>query len=187
MNYDVNNICFWQVKPRTPKWPVHPILSLILLPQTASPAGMMLTSPNSKFVERFRWKQFVSYPVNLIWYVGLSLSSEHNNVACPTTASVQEPSMSSTEVTPRQKTKRKQKRKGRKKVEKKKVKQRQRHRTPSGVPEQESGCSLLQSLVRRLLTLHVTLIWSNLPTYHSAFNQFRALKFNLIVQPACPL
>lgn len=171
MNYDVNNICFSQVKPRTPKWLVHPILSLILLPQTASPAGMMLTSPNSKFMERFRWKQFILYSINLIGYVGLSLSSEHNNVACPTTASVQEPSISSTEVTPRKKTKRK----------------RQRHRTPSGVPEQESGCSLVQNLVRRLVTLHVTLIWSNLPTYHSAFNQFRALKFNVIVQPACQL
>lgn len=107
-------------------------------------------------------------------YVGLSLSSEHNNVACPTTASVQEPSVSSTEVTPRKKTKRKQKCKGRRKVEKKKERQRHRHRTPSGIPEQESGCSLVQNLVRRLVPLHVTLMSSTLPTCHSAFNRFRA-------------
>lgn len=90
--------------------------------------------------------------------VGLSPSSEHNNVACPTTASVHELSSSSAEITPRKKARRKQKRKGRKKVEKKKEKKRQRHRTPSGVPEQESGCSLVQILVRGLVNLHVTFV-----------------------------
>ncbi|XP_070836775.1 mitogen-activated protein kinase kinase kinase 14 [Chaetodon trifascialis] len=75
-----------------------------------------------------------------------SLSSEHNNVACPTTASIQEPSSSSAPLTPRRKTRKRQKRKGKKKLEKKKEKQRHRHRMPSGVPEQESGGSLVQIL-----------------------------------------
>lgn len=80
-------------------------------------------------------------------YVCFSLSSEQNNVACPTTASIQEPSSSSAQLTPRKKTRKKQKRKGKKKQENKKEKQRQRHRMPSGVPEQESGSSLVQILV----------------------------------------
>ncbi|XP_041812815.1 mitogen-activated protein kinase kinase kinase 14 [Chelmon rostratus] len=75
-----------------------------------------------------------------------SLSSEHNNVACPTTASIQEPSSSSAPLTPRRKTRKRQKRKGKKKLEKKKEKPRHRHRMPSGVPEQESGSSLVQIL-----------------------------------------
>lgn len=68
MGYEVNNICFSQVKPRTLKWLVHPILNLTLPPQTASSAGMMFASPNSKFISRFRWKQLVLYTVyfNLI-------------------------------------------------------------------------------------------------------------------------
>lgn len=74
-----------------------------------------------------------------------SLSSERNNVACPTTASIQELSSSSALLTPRKKTRRRQKRKGKKKQEKKKGKRRHRHRIPSGtVPEQESGSSLVQ-------------------------------------------
>ncbi|XP_069570790.1 mitogen-activated protein kinase kinase kinase 14 [Brachyistius frenatus] len=76
----------------------------------------------------------------------ISLSSEHNNVACPTTASIQELSSLSAQLTPRKKSRRKQKRKGKKKVERTKERQRQRHRTPSGVPEQESGRSLVQIL-----------------------------------------
>ncbi|CAJ1076112.1 mitogen-activated protein kinase kinase kinase 14 [Xyrichtys novacula] len=82
-----------------------------------------------------------------------SLSSEHNNVACPTPASVQQPSNSSAQLSPRKKAKKKQKHKGRKKVEKKKKEkqqqqqqQRQRHLTSSGVPEQESGRSLVRIL-----------------------------------------
>ncbi|KAM4531109.1 mitogen-activated protein kinase kinase kinase 14 isoform 1-T1 [Odontesthes bonariensis] len=78
-------------------------------------------------------------------YVG-SLSSEHNNVACPTTASVQQPGCSSAHLTPRQRGRRRQKRKGKKKPEKRKERQQQRHRTPSGVPEQESGTSLVPIL-----------------------------------------
>ncbi|XP_059204243.1 mitogen-activated protein kinase kinase kinase 14 [Centropristis striata] len=70
-----------------------------------------------------------------------SIPSEHNNVACPTTASVQEPGSSSAQLTPRKRARKRQKRKGKKKLEKKKEKQRQRHRMPSGVPEQESGSS----------------------------------------------
>lgn len=85
-------------------------------------------------------------------YLFFSTSSEHNNVACPTTASVQELSSSSAQLTPRKKAKRRQKRKGKKKLEKKE-KQQHRHRMPSGVPEQESGCSLVQILVRILVIL----------------------------------
>ncbi|XP_053194789.1 mitogen-activated protein kinase kinase kinase 14 [Scomber japonicus] len=75
-----------------------------------------------------------------------SSPSEHNNVACPTTASVQELSSSSTQPTPKKKTRKRQKRKGKKKLEKNKEKPRHRHRVPSGVPEQESGDSLVQIL-----------------------------------------
>ncbi|XP_070779180.1 mitogen-activated protein kinase kinase kinase 14 isoform X2 [Enoplosus armatus] len=81
-----------------------------------------------------------------------NLSSEHNNVACPTTASIQGPSSSSAQLTQRKKTRKKQKRKGKKKLEKKKEKQRYRHRMPSGVPEQESGSSLVQILEESSLT-----------------------------------
>lgn len=98
------------------------------------------------------YQEFISMP-----YFCFSLSSEHNNVACPTTASVQELSSSSAQLAPRKKAKRRQKRKGKKKLEKKKEKQQHRHRMPSGVPEQESGCSLVQILVR-ILAILVTLI-----------------------------
>lgn len=81
-----------------------------------------------------------------------SLSSEHNNVACPTTASIQEPNSSSAQFSPRKKTRKRQKRKGKKKLEKKKEKQRLRHRMRSGVPEQESGSSLVQILEESSLT-----------------------------------
>ncbi|XP_067472203.1 mitogen-activated protein kinase kinase kinase 14 [Thunnus thynnus] len=75
----------------------------------------------------------------------VSRHSEHNNVACPTSASIQELSRSSTQLTPRRRTRKRQKRKGKKKLEKKE-KQRHRHRVPSGVPEQESGSSLVRIL-----------------------------------------
>ncbi|KAM6913587.1 mitogen-activated protein kinase kinase kinase 14 isoform 1-T2 [Lycodopsis pacificus] len=75
-----------------------------------------------------------------------SLPAEHNNVACPTTACAQEPSSSSAQLSPRKKNRKRQKRKGKKKVEKKKERQRHRHRMPSGVPEQESGSSLVRIL-----------------------------------------
>ncbi|XP_071327073.1 mitogen-activated protein kinase kinase kinase 14 isoform X2 [Trachinotus anak] len=74
-----------------------------------------------------------------------SLSSEHNNVACPTTASVQEPNSSSAQLKSRKKNRKRQKRKERKRLEKKE-KQRHRHRMPSGVPEQESRSSRVQIL-----------------------------------------
>uniref|UniRef100_A0A3Q0S1R8 Mitogen-activated protein kinase kinase kinase 14a n=1 Tax=Amphilophus citrinellus TaxID=61819 RepID=A0A3Q0S1R8_AMPCI len=73
------------------------------------------------------------------------LSSDQNNVACPTTASVQEPNTSP--PSPRKKTHRGQKRKGKRKQKTKKEKQRQRRRMPSGVPEQESGSSSVSILV----------------------------------------
>lgn len=61
-------------------------------------------------------------------------------MARPTTAYVQGAQPAS-----RKKTRRKQKRKGKKKVvERGKEKQRARQRMPSGVPEQESGCSPIQ-------------------------------------------
>uniref|UniRef100_A0A669EZM8 Protein kinase domain-containing protein n=1 Tax=Oreochromis niloticus TaxID=8128 RepID=A0A669EZM8_ORENI len=74
-----------------------------------------------------------------------SLSSDQNNVACQTMATIQEASTSI--LSPRKSTHRRQKRKGkRKKQQKKKDKQRQRRRMPSGVPEQESGSSLIPIL-----------------------------------------
>ncbi|XP_024127220.1 mitogen-activated protein kinase kinase kinase 14 [Oryzias melastigma] len=76
-----------------------------------------------------------------------SLSSERNNVAYPTTASYQEQSSFSPNFSPRKKNRRKQKRKGaKKKKERRTDNQRQRQRTPSGVPEQESGSSHTQIL-----------------------------------------
>ncbi|XP_034045758.1 mitogen-activated protein kinase kinase kinase 14 isoform X2 [Thalassophryne amazonica] len=71
-----------------------------------------------------------------------SLSSEHNNVASPTTASVQQPICSSAQLIPRKKTRKRQKRKEKKKVDK--TKEKQQHPLSSGVPEQESGSSLDQ-------------------------------------------
>ncbi|XP_051904588.1 mitogen-activated protein kinase kinase kinase 14 [Hippocampus zosterae] len=77
----------------------------------------------------------------------VSLQPEHNNVACPTTASVQAP----TPLGPRKKPRKRVKRKGRKKVpleKNNKEEERQHSRyhidttVPSGVPEQESGSSL---------------------------------------------
>uniref|UniRef100_A0A668AWM2 Mitogen-activated protein kinase kinase kinase 14a n=1 Tax=Myripristis murdjan TaxID=586833 RepID=A0A668AWM2_9TELE len=59
-------------------------------------------------------------------------SSEHNNVACPTTASIQEPNSSPAHLKSRKKARKRQKRKEKKKEEKKREKQRQRHRVPSG-------------------------------------------------------
>ncbi|XP_068435720.1 mitogen-activated protein kinase kinase kinase 14 [Clinocottus analis] len=75
-----------------------------------------------------------------------SLPSDHNNVAWPTAACSQEPSGSPAQLAPRKKTRKRQKRKGRKKLEKKKERQRHRHRMRSGVPEQESGSSLVRVL-----------------------------------------
>ncbi|XP_054616450.1 mitogen-activated protein kinase kinase kinase 14 [Dunckerocampus dactyliophorus] len=75
-----------------------------------------------------------------------SLQPEHNNVACPTTASVQVPGHSSSpcQLGPRKKTRKRTKRKGRKKQGDKKAKDEQhcRYQVASGVPEQESGTSL---------------------------------------------
>ncbi|XP_041634331.1 mitogen-activated protein kinase kinase kinase 14 [Cheilinus undulatus] len=78
-------------------------------------------------------------------FTSTSLPSDHNNVACPTTACVQEPSCSSPQLSLRKKSKKKQRRKGKKKQEKRE-KQRQRHRTSSGVPEQESRSSHVRML-----------------------------------------
>lgn len=99
----------------------------------------------------------------LFLYFCFSLSSEHNNVACPTTASVQEPNTSLAELTSRKKNRRKPKRKGKRKLEKKEEKQRQRHRMPSGVPEQESGCSLVQIPVRTSHLIESLNLWINNP------------------------
>ncbi|KAM4716806.1 mitogen-activated protein kinase kinase kinase 14 isoform 1-T3 [Anableps anableps] len=64
----------------------------------------------------------------------LTSLSEHNHVARPTSASVQEPHITLEKSQRRQKSKGKRKKQG-----KGKEKQRRRHRKPSGVPEQESG------------------------------------------------
>lgn len=70
----------------------------------------------------------------------LRYTSDYNHVACQTIACVQ-----GAQPSPRKKTRRRQKRKGKKKVvERRKEKQRARQRMPSGVPEQESGCSPIQ-------------------------------------------
>lgn len=50
MNYGVSNIYFSQVKHRTLKRFVRPLLNLMLPPQTASPAGMMVTPPNITYI-----------------------------------------------------------------------------------------------------------------------------------------
>ncbi|KAL3053334.1 hypothetical protein OYC64_005799 [Pagothenia borchgrevinki] len=71
-----------------------------------------------------------------------SVTSEHNNVAT-TASSIQEPSSSSAQLAPGKRARKRQKRKGKKKLERKKERQRHRHRMPSGVPEQESGSSLV--------------------------------------------
>ncbi|XP_037112638.1 mitogen-activated protein kinase kinase kinase 14 isoform X2 [Syngnathus acus] len=78
----------------------------------------------------------------------ISLQPEHNNVACPTTASVQAP----VPLNPKKKPRKRVKRKARKKVpwETKKKEEGEEQRSsyhtdtavPSGVPEQESGSSL---------------------------------------------
>ncbi|XP_029691748.1 mitogen-activated protein kinase kinase kinase 14 isoform X1 [Takifugu rubripes] len=134
---------------------LNPLINKLLTHGTAEQVGEMplktstfiaqaeCESQDSQAICPSYFKSFVASPNCFT----SSSSSEHNNVACPTPASVHELSSSSAEITPRKKARRKQKRKGRKKVEKKKEKKRQRHRTPSGVPEQESGCSLVQILV----------------------------------------
>ncbi|TNM96926.1 hypothetical protein fugu_015082 [Takifugu bimaculatus] len=130
---------------------LNPLINKLLTHGTAEQVGEMPLK-TSTFIAQAECNYFPfllkSNPplcVNCTLIFGFhSPSSEHNNVACPTPASVHELSSSSAEITPRKKARRKQKRKGRKKVEKKKEKKRQRHRTPSGVPEQESGCSLVQ-------------------------------------------
>ncbi|XP_061906031.1 mitogen-activated protein kinase kinase kinase 14 [Entelurus aequoreus] len=74
----------------------------------------------------------------------VSLQPDHNNVACPTTASVQEPSCSPStrRLGQRKKARKRTKRKGRKKQGGKEVEESYRYGVASGVPEQESGTSL---------------------------------------------
>ncbi|TNN41172.1 Mitogen-activated protein kinase kinase kinase 14 [Liparis tanakae] len=72
-----------------------------------------------------------------------SLPSEHNNVAWPT---AREPSGPAPPLAPRKKTRKRQKRKGRTRLERRKERRRHRHRVRSGVPEQESGGSLVRVL-----------------------------------------
>lgn len=79
-------------------------------------------------------------------------------MACPTTASIEERSNPSGLLTSRRKNRKRQKRKGRKKRDERK-KQRNRHRMPSGFPEQESGDSLI--LVSTEITLHIQLTHVN--------------------------
>ncbi|KAM6957636.1 mitogen-activated protein kinase kinase kinase 14 [Aplochiton taeniatus] len=79
-------------------------------------------------------------------------SSEHNNVACQATASIQS---SLSRQTARKKTRKRQKRKEKKKEEKRESgKQGQRRRVPSGVPEQESGSAPLIQIQGNFGELH---------------------------------
>ncbi|KAE8283390.1 Mitogen-activated protein kinase kinase kinase 14 [Larimichthys crocea] len=127
----------------------NPMINKVLTHGTAEQVGKMplKTSPfiaqaecetQVEFSPSCSERSFSSHYIN-------SPSLEHNNVACQTTASIQEPS-GLAQHAPRKKNRKRQKRKGKKKLEKKKEKQRYRHRMPSGVPEQESGSSLVQIL-----------------------------------------
>ncbi|XP_040919116.1 mitogen-activated protein kinase kinase kinase 14 isoform X2 [Toxotes jaculatrix] len=131
----------------------YPLLNKLLTHGTAEQVGKMPvrtstfiaqaeceTQDSQEFSPSGSERSFVPSP-NCF---SISLTSEHNNVACPTTASVQEPSSSSAQLSPRKKNRKRQKRKGKKRLEKKREKQRHRNRMPSGVPEQESGSSLAQ-------------------------------------------
>ncbi|XP_051243152.1 mitogen-activated protein kinase kinase kinase 14 [Dicentrarchus labrax] len=133
---------------------LNPLINKVLTHGTAEQVGEMPlknstfiaqaeceTQDSQQFSPSCSERSFVPSPYSFI-----SISLEHNNVACPTTASIQEPSSSSGQLTPRKKTRKRQKRKGKKKQEKKNDKQRHRHRMPSGVPEQESGSSLVRIL-----------------------------------------
>ncbi|KAM9346695.1 mitogen-activated protein kinase kinase kinase 14 isoform 1-T2 [Symphorus nematophorus] len=135
---------------------LNPIINKLLTHGTAEQVGEMPlktstfiaqaeceTQDSQQFSPSCYERSYVASPNCFI----SSLASEHNNVACPTPASIQEPSSSSAQLTPRKRTRKRQKRKGKKKLEKKKEKQqRLRHRMPSGVPEQESGSSLVRIL-----------------------------------------
>lgn len=103
-------------------------------------------------------------------------------MACQTTASIQEPS-GSAQHAPRKKNRKRQKRKGKKKLEKKKEKQRYRHRMPSGVPEQESGSSLVQILVRNLVIFHMSLAF----TCEKAIETAKLLKVGWYIAQPCIL
>ncbi|XP_074552727.1 mitogen-activated protein kinase kinase kinase 14 [Halichoeres trimaculatus] len=131
----------------------NPLLNKVLTHGTAEQVGEMPlktstfiaqaeceTQDSQEFSPSYSERPFVPSPN---CYTS-RLPSEPNNVASPKSASVREPSSSSAQLTPRKKTKKRHK--GKKKVEKKKEKQRHRHRTSSGVPEQESGGSLVRVL-----------------------------------------
>ncbi|XP_026181623.1 mitogen-activated protein kinase kinase kinase 14 isoform X2 [Mastacembelus armatus] len=130
-------------------YPINPLINKVMTHGTAEQVGQMPlktstiiaqaeceTQDSQEFSPSCCKRPFVANPNCFT----SSPSSEHNNVACPTTASVQEPSSLSALHTPRKKNRKRQKRKGRKKLE------RHRHRMPSGVPEQESGRFLVQIL-----------------------------------------
>ncbi|CAL8303005.1 unnamed protein product [Merluccius merluccius] len=108
---------------------IHPYLSKVLTQGTAEQVGEGPLK-NSTFIAQ------------------AVVSLDQNHVACPTTAFVQESKLSQTPT--RKKTRKRQKRKEKKKDVKKK--ESQRHRVPSGVPEQESGTSPVQILVRNFST-----------------------------------
>lgn len=125
-----------------PEWIPSPQLKKVLTHGTAEQVGEMPiktstiiaqaeceTQDSQEFSPSFS-ERFVPFPNCLS-----SLSSDHNHVAQPISASFQEVHVSLVK-----KSHRRQKSKGkRKKQGKGKEKQRRRHRMPSGVPEQESG------------------------------------------------
>ncbi|XP_056434853.1 mitogen-activated protein kinase kinase kinase 14 isoform X1 [Gadus chalcogrammus] len=130
---------------------IHPYLRQVLTQGTAEQVGegplknstfvaqAECESPGSQqFISSCSDRCFVATPNCFT----SNVSTEQNHVACPTTASVQEHTVSLLLPPSRKKTRKRQKRKERKKEGKKK--ERHRQRIPSGVPEQESGTSPVQ-------------------------------------------
>ncbi|XP_019949692.1 mitogen-activated protein kinase kinase kinase 14 isoform X2 [Paralichthys olivaceus] len=130
---------------------LHPLLNKLLMQGTAEQVGEMplktstfiaqaeCETQDSQEFSPSSFERFVPSP-NCFF----SLSSEHNNVACPITASLPEPGSTSEQFKSRKKSRKRQKRKVKKREQKKKDRHHHRQRMPSGVPEQESGTSLVQ-------------------------------------------
>lgn len=153
-------LCSPQVKPRIPKSLVPPAMNAPMSPpRTASPAGLtlLLYIASALDILCLFTQVILNYLTPCLVLTSLpslcfSVTSEHNNVAT-TASSIQEPSSSSAQLAPGKRARKRQKRKGKKKLERKKERQRHRHRMPSGVPEQESGSSLVRILVRALVII----------------------------------
>ncbi|XP_061566874.1 mitogen-activated protein kinase kinase kinase 14 isoform X2 [Cololabis saira] len=130
-----------------PEWDKSPLIIKLLTRGTAEQVGEMPIKTSTIIAQaecetqesqEFSPSCYVRSLVPSLNCFTNNLSSEHNNVACPTTASVHEPSSFS--ARPRKRGRRRQKCMWKRRQEE----QRQRKRMPSGVPEQESGSSLVQ-------------------------------------------